>query len=170
MEKQKVKKADEGFTLIELLVSMAIIAVLVSIVIVAILAARLQQRNHQRRTFASNIKTALEAFYANQRQYPGTTGATVSAYGTNNLSNALASGTNSYWSGLWPGVGGSPADPLTQNNRVVYCSGGGQFGTGRYMLLIFPETGITGQNDPALPACSQVNTSTPPAGWDTFSN
>ncbi len=165
LKKLTEKREGSGFTLIELLVSMAIIAVLVSVVIVAILAARLQQRNHQRRTFASNIKTAMEAYYANQRQYPTSGGTTVSAY--SNTNTTLRTALQSYWSGTWP-----TEDSLVQNNRVVWCSGGAAsgLGSGRYVLLVNPETGITGQNNPAMPACSQANASTAPAGWETYSN
>jgi len=67
---KKIRNSQSGFNLVELLVVMAIIAVLVGILIYTINAARLQQRNTQRRSIMNTTRAALESYYAKLKDYP----------------------------------------------------------------------------------------------------
>lgn len=63
-----------GFTLIELVVVMAIIAVLALLIIGAIILARRASLETTHRGNAKTIQTAMEAYYAKNKQYPATGG------------------------------------------------------------------------------------------------
>jgi prepilin-type N-terminal cleavage/methylation domain-containing protein len=112
---KKIKGLREGFNLIELLVVMAIIAVLVGILIYTINAARLQQRNTQRRGIINTTKAALEAYYAKYKDYPPTpTGATV----TNLLAAVPPAGLSTFATGMGAA---DREDPLGAANNTRMC-------------------------------------------------
>ncbi len=64
------KKAKKGFTLIELLIVVAIIAILAAIAIPQFGAYRVKAYNSTAEADLRNLKTGLEAFYADAQQYP----------------------------------------------------------------------------------------------------
>jgi len=65
-----MKKNQKGFTLIELLIVVAIIAILAAIAIPQFSAYRVKAYNAAAEADIRNLKTALEAFYADAQQYP----------------------------------------------------------------------------------------------------
>jgi type IV pilus assembly protein PilA len=62
--------SKKGFTLIELLIVVAIIAILAAIAIPQFSAYRAKAYNSAAVSDLKNSKTAMEAFYADQQQYP----------------------------------------------------------------------------------------------------
>ena len=62
----------KGFTLIELLIVVAIIGILAAVAIPQFSAYRAKAYNSASNSDARNIKTGLEAFYADNQYYPGT--------------------------------------------------------------------------------------------------
>ena len=63
-------KNKKGFTLIELLIVVAIIAILAAIAIPQFSSYRVKAYNSTAEADLRNLKTGLEAFYADQQQYP----------------------------------------------------------------------------------------------------
>lgn len=63
-------KGKKGFTLIELLIVVAIIAILAAIAIPQFSEYRKKAYNSAGQADLRNLKTALEAFYADEQQYP----------------------------------------------------------------------------------------------------
>lgn len=63
-----------GFTLIELLVVIAIIGVLSSVVLASLNTARAKARDAQRRSEMVELRTAIEAYYADKGVYPVASG------------------------------------------------------------------------------------------------
>ena len=68
-----VRKSNgkKGFTLIELLVVVAIIGILAAIAIPQFAKYRQSAFNSAAQSDMRNVKTALEAFYADNQEYPG---------------------------------------------------------------------------------------------------
>ncbi len=66
----KKMRSSKGFTLIELLIVVAIIAILAAIAIPQFSAYRRKAYNSTAEADLRNMKTALEAFYADSQQYP----------------------------------------------------------------------------------------------------
>jgi type IV pilus assembly protein PilA len=64
-----MKKNQKGFTLIELLIVVAIIAILAAIAIPQFSAYHIKAYNAAAEVNLRNLKTALEAFYADAQQY-----------------------------------------------------------------------------------------------------
>ena len=62
--------SKKGFTLIELLIVVAIIAILAAIAIPQFSTYRIKAYNAAAEADLRNLKTALEAFYADTQQYP----------------------------------------------------------------------------------------------------
>lgn len=75
-------KNRQGFTLIEVVVVMAIIAVLALLVIGAITVARNTAKETAHRSNAKTLQSALEAYYAKNRNYTGLSNGTFAAVGT----------------------------------------------------------------------------------------
>ncbi len=67
------KGGQEGFTLIELLIVVAIIAILAAIALPQFSAYRIRAFNASAESDARNVKTQMEAFYADWQQYPDAT-------------------------------------------------------------------------------------------------
>ncbi len=65
-----LKKRIMGFTLLEIMVSVAIIAILATISIIATTRVRLKSRDIKRISNATEIVSALEAYYAANQSYP----------------------------------------------------------------------------------------------------
>lgn len=65
-----MKKNQKGFTLIELLIVVAIIAILAAIAIPQFSAYRVKAYNSTSEADLRNMKTALEAYYADYAGYP----------------------------------------------------------------------------------------------------
>jgi type IV pilus assembly protein PilA len=63
-------KNKKGFTLIELLIVVAIIAILAAIAIPQFGAYRIKAYNSAAEADLRNLKTALEAYYADAQNYP----------------------------------------------------------------------------------------------------
>ena len=64
------RKSEKGFTLIELLIVVAIIGILAAIAIPQFSAYRTKAYNSAAQSDLKNSKTSLEAFYADNQQYP----------------------------------------------------------------------------------------------------
>src|SRR5258708_4756568 len=62
-----------GFTFIELLVVIAIIALLASVALIAFMTAREKSRNVKRLSDMTQMNTALELYFAENRGYPSST-------------------------------------------------------------------------------------------------
>jgi prepilin-type N-terminal cleavage/methylation domain-containing protein len=67
-------RSKKGFTLIELLIVVAIIGILAAVAIPQFSSYRAKAYNTASNSDAKNIKTGLEAFMADQQQYPGSVG------------------------------------------------------------------------------------------------
>ncbi len=65
-------KKKKGFTLIELLVVVAIMGLLSALAVVSLNQARARARDARRVADVKQVQTALELFYLDQFQYPGT--------------------------------------------------------------------------------------------------
>ena len=103
-------KKNKGFTLIELLVVISVVSLLSSIVLSSLNSARSKARDTKRKQDLIQLRTALEAYYADNGVYPlplsGYTGGnpTGGIYSTclSGASGATASGANAYIQGLVP--------------------------------------------------------------------
>ena len=64
------KLNKKGFTLIELMIVIAIIGILAAIAIPQFAAYRTKSYNSAATADLRNVKTSLEAFFADQQEYP----------------------------------------------------------------------------------------------------
>lgn len=69
---KKFRKSQKGFTLIELLIVVAIIGILAAIAIPQFASYRQKAYNSAATSDIKNFKTGMEAYYADNQQYPGT--------------------------------------------------------------------------------------------------
>ena len=67
---KKFRKSEKGFTLIELLIVVAIIGILAAIAIPQFAAYRMRGYNAAANSDLKNFKTSLEAYFADNNQYP----------------------------------------------------------------------------------------------------
>lgn len=67
-------KSSTGFTLIELLIVIAIISILISIGMASFSRAQKQARDGGRKADIESIRGALEQYYADNNEYPGSLG------------------------------------------------------------------------------------------------
>ena len=67
----KLRKSQKGFTLIELLIVVAIIGILAAIAIPQFASYRQKAYNSAAQSDLKNMKTGMEAFMADNQQYPG---------------------------------------------------------------------------------------------------
>ena len=67
---KKFRKNQKGFTLIELLIVVAIIGILAAIAIPQFAAYRAKAYNSAAQSDLKNFKTGMEAFFADNQQYP----------------------------------------------------------------------------------------------------
>jgi len=63
-------RSNKGFTLIELLIVVAIIGILAAIAIPQFSSYRVKSYNTAAASDLKNVKTALEAYYADAQRYP----------------------------------------------------------------------------------------------------
>ena len=70
LTKIRKKLNSKGFTLIELMIVIAIIGILAAIAIPQFAAYRTKSYNSAGQADLRNVKTTLEAFYADQQEYP----------------------------------------------------------------------------------------------------
>jgi prepilin-type N-terminal cleavage/methylation domain-containing protein len=66
----KVSKGERGFTLVELLIVVAIIGILAAIAIPQFAAYRVRSYNASAQSDVRNMRTDLEAYYADNFFYP----------------------------------------------------------------------------------------------------
>lgn len=92
-----------GFTLIELLVVVSIIGLLASVVMTSLNSARAKARDARRRADTTQVRTALELYYAKCGTYIVKQNCTGTAYGSN--------GTG-WFNYSYPGSAGSVAQGL----------------------------------------------------------
>jgi len=67
---KKFRKNQKGFTLIELLIVVAIIGILAAIAIPQFASYRQKAYNSAAQSDIKNFKTGMEAYYADNQQYP----------------------------------------------------------------------------------------------------
>ena len=67
---KKFRKNEKGFTLIELLIVVAIIGILAAIAIPQFASYRQKAYNSAAQSDLKNMKTAMEAYMADNQQYP----------------------------------------------------------------------------------------------------
>ena len=72
LSKFRYNKNQKGFTLIELLIVVAIIGILAAIAIPQFSAYRAKAYNSASQSDLKNLKTGMEAFMADNQQYPTT--------------------------------------------------------------------------------------------------
>lgn len=72
--KLPIIQSKKGFTLIELLIVIAIISILISIGMAAFSRAQAQARDGERKANIESIRGALEQYYADENEYPGSLG------------------------------------------------------------------------------------------------
>jgi len=65
-----VKNSVRGFTLIELLIAMGIVGILAAIGVTQYVSYRMKAYNAGAQTDLKTFKTAMEAYYAENRSYP----------------------------------------------------------------------------------------------------
>lgn len=70
----KVLPSKNGFTLVELLIVMSIIGVLATLIIGSFASSQIRGRDAQRKSDLKQIGGALELFYGDHGQYPGSDG------------------------------------------------------------------------------------------------
>jgi type IV pilus assembly protein PilA len=63
-------RSTKGFTLIELLIVVAIIGILAAIAIPQFASYRIKSYNTAAQSDLKNVKTTLEAYFADNQQYP----------------------------------------------------------------------------------------------------
>lgn len=151
----KYKKYN-GFTLVELLVVISIISIIAAITLNALSKAKSKARDAQRISDMTQVRNALELFYATYGKYPETAGAATWDGQWQNLSTCLETG-----SGCWAGVGDNssisgyvpvikkvPQDPLDDPNTLsdsdptYYYGYPSACGTGNaYRLAVYLENG-----------------------------
>ncbi|MDY0268932.1 type IV pilin protein [Trichloromonas sp.] len=66
----KFRKSEKGFTLIELLIVVAIIGILAAIAIPQFASYRQKAYNSAANSDLKNIKTGMEAYMADNQEYP----------------------------------------------------------------------------------------------------
>ena len=71
---KKFRKSQKGFTLIELLIVVAIIGILAAIAIPQFASYRQKAYNSAAQSDLKNIKTGMEAYMADNQEYPGVLG------------------------------------------------------------------------------------------------
>ena len=67
---KKFRKNEKGFTLIELLIVVAIIGILAAIAIPQFASYRQKAYNSAAQSDLKNMKTAMEAYFADYQEYP----------------------------------------------------------------------------------------------------
>jgi type II secretion system protein G len=67
---KKFRKGEKGFTLIELLIVVAIIGILAAIAIPQFASYRQKAYNSAANSDLKNIKTGMEAYMADNQEYP----------------------------------------------------------------------------------------------------
>jgi len=67
---KKFRKDQKGFTLIELLIVVAIIGILAAIAIPQFASYRQKAYNSAAQSDLKNLKTGMEAYYADNQNYP----------------------------------------------------------------------------------------------------
>ena len=67
---KKFRKNQKGFTLIELLIVVAIIGILAAIAIPQFASYRQKAYNSAAQSDLKNVKTAMEAYFADYQEYP----------------------------------------------------------------------------------------------------
>jgi type II secretion system protein G len=70
LDKFRLKKNEKGFTLIELLIVVAIIGILAAIAIPQFASYRQKAFNSAAQSDLKNLKTGMEAYFAENYEYP----------------------------------------------------------------------------------------------------
>jgi len=162
---------QKGFTLIELLVVISIIGLLASVVLVALNGARVKARDTKRKADISQLQKALELYYNENNQYPGSGGATSPNGGWTNSADAswstLQTTLSTYLSKL-------PFEPKENNNasewggngyHYSYYSSG--YGCDKQWYMIVYQLETASGPDPGVTACDGTNFQYGGAGSNT---
>lgn len=133
MKKGPAPSISKGFTLIEILVTISIIGILMSVLLVAFQGGKKAGRDGKRKADIEQIRTALEIYRADCKQYPDnptfraliTSGGALVGDGTN------CPATNTY-------IAAVPIDPLGPTAYKYYYN---RSATNTYILCASLETG-----------------------------
>jgi prepilin-type N-terminal cleavage/methylation domain-containing protein len=140
---------SRGFTIVELLIVIAIIAILAAIVIVAYNGIQGRARNSARISDITAVRRSIEAYYAQNGEYPKTT--------TNSKANWHAadvrtddSCTNGSSQADWiPGISGLPQSNPIGGSGVdgivgcyLYVSNGQEYVISAWNMVTIPQTSV----------------------------
>ena len=125
----------KGYTLVEILVVVAIIGFLAAAAVYAVNVARIKGRDAKRMADLEQIRKAMEIYYDDNKEYPGTNGVyyrnpscTWNILGTNEIPDILPS---SYLNPI-------PDDPRNNNAGGCYFYGPQNNKKG-YIIIMYPE-------------------------------
>ena len=121
-------RSPKGFTLIELLVVIAIIGILSAVVLASLNTARAKSRDAARLSSVRQIETALAMYYADNGQYPLSSGATSPNGSWFNSIDATS--WSNFATQLAPYIGTLSIDP--QQSTTGWPGTGGAFGFSYY--------------------------------------
>lgn len=117
-----MRKSTSGFTIVELLIVIVVIAILASISIVAYSGIQARARDSQRRNDVSEIVKALELYYADNGQYPTSSGA-----GSTTINSSWSTTADASWQSLSNALktylNKLPTDPTSTPNGNVQATG-----------------------------------------------
>ena len=134
-QSSNVKSYAKGFTLIELLVVIAIISLLSSVVLASLNSARAKARDALRKESMIQLRTALNAYYADNGSFPFT-GCSGCWRGVTPLYGSFGTGAAGYIPGLVPNyISVLPLDPKGTPDGYIYTSEGNN-----YKLLSYQST------------------------------
>ena len=157
----KLKPCKDGFTLIELLVVISIIGTLSGMVLVAMGGVRAQARDARRVSDITQIRKALELYYADNNQYPssGGTGAVQPNTGWSNSRDEVwhsLSLTNSLAYQLKPYLS-LPQDPLNSGSdwqTYYYSYYSRSYGCDRQWYMLVYKLEKMPMQSPGITACN----------------
>lgn len=161
-------RREVGFTIIELAVVIAVIAILVTITAVAYNGSQGRARDSARQTAIKEIRSALEAYRAENGSYPDEATSGAWEYSYTSAANFLDD--------LKPYMGVVPVDPVNSTTRYLYYhryeAGNSSFGVtcptargGYYVLGIVGLETVSGTSISSTWNCENGTTAPTNTSW-----